>query len=46
MFDLDMIKTEVSELQQDSKKNYDKLLNIYLRLYIEYLHFQKTDEDL
>jgi hypothetical protein len=46
MFDLDIIKQEIRELKTDVPKNYEKLLNIYLRLIIEYLHVKKTDEDM
>ena len=44
MFDLKTIKNEIKLLQKDVSKNYDKLLNIYLRLIIEYLYIKKTNE--
>ena len=43
MFDLKLLKKEISELKADVPKNYDKLLNIYLRLLIEYLYLKKID---
>jgi hypothetical protein len=46
MFDIKDISSQISTLKKDLNKNYDKLLNIYLRLIIEYYHTQKTDEDL
>jgi hypothetical protein len=46
MFDLDFIRQEIRELKTDVPKNYEKLLNIYLRLIIEYLYVKKTDEDI
>ena len=46
MFDIEYIKNEIKELKKDVPNNYDKLLSIYLRLVIEYIHVQKTDEDL
>ncbi len=46
MFDINTIKNEVKDLKKDVPKNYEKLLNIYLRLLIEYLYVIKTDEDL
>lgn len=46
MFDIKDISSQILTLKKDLNKNYDKLLNIYLRLIIEYYHTQKTDEDL
>lgn len=44
MFDLKTVKNEIKLLKKDVSKNYDKLLNIYLRLIIEYLYIKKTNE--
>ena len=46
MFDLKLLKKEIYELQTDVSNNYEKLLNIYLRLIVEYYYMEKTDEDL
>tara|TARA_B100001093_G_C26812255_1_gene1008079 strand:+ start:804 stop:944 length:141 start_codon:yes stop_codon:yes gene_type:complete len=46
MLELDEIRKEIKSLQNDVGKNYDKLLNIYLRLMIEYKYLERTDEDL
>ena len=46
MFDIIAIKNEINYLKKDVNKNYEKLLNIYLRLVIEYLYMKKTDEDI
>jgi len=44
MFDLKLLQREISELQTDVPKNYEKLLNIYLTLLIEYLYLKKTQD--
>mgnify|MGYP003339950899 CR=1 FL=1 len=46
MFDIKEINNQIHSLKKDLPKNYEKLLNIYLRLIIEYYHVQKTDEDI
>jgi len=46
MFDIEQISQEIQHLKKDVSKNYEKLLNIYLRLVIEYLYTKKTDEDI
>ena len=46
MFDITEIRNEINYLRKDVRKNYEKLLNIYLRLVIEYLYMKKTDEDI
>ena len=46
MFDIKEIYNQIYVLNQDVPKNYDNLLNIYLRLIIEYYHMEKTDEDI
>lgn len=42
MFDYDLVKKEIEELKTDVPKNYDKLLNIYLKLIIEYMVLKKS----
>ena len=42
MFDYDLVKKEIEELKTNEKKNYDKLLNIYLKLIIEYMVLKKS----
>ena len=42
MFDYDLVKKEIEELKTDVPKNYDKLLNIYLKLLIELLYLKKS----
>ena len=46
MFDIAEIKNEINNLKKNVDQNYDKLLNLYLRLLIEYKYMEKTDEDL
>lgn len=46
MFDIAEIKNEINNLKKNVDHNYDKLLNLYLRLLIEYEYMEKTDEDL
>lgn len=46
MFDITEIRNEINYLRKDVRRNYEKLLNIYLRLVIEYLYMKKTDEDI
>ena len=46
MFDITEIRNEINYLRRDVRRNYEKLLNIYLRLVIEYLYMKKTDEDI
>lgn len=46
MFDIAEIKNEINNLKKNVDQNYDKLLNLYLRLLIEYEYMEKTDEDL
>ena len=45
MFDLKLLKKEIYELQTDVSNNYEKLLNIYLRLIIEYLYLKNSEID-
>ena len=45
MFDLKLLKKEIYELQTDVPNNYEKLLNIYLRLIIEYLYLKNSEID-
>ena len=42
MFDYDLVKKEIEELKTDVPKNYDKLLNIYLKLIIVYMVLKKS----
>ena len=44
MFDIKLLKKEISELQTDVPKNYEKLLNIYFRLVVEYLYLKNSKE--
>ena len=46
MFDIKEIYKQIDVLKKDVPKNYDQILNIYLRLIIEYYHMKKTDEDI
>lgn len=46
MIDINEIRNEINTLKNDVRQNYDKLLNIYLKLVIELMYFEKTDEDL
>ncbi len=46
MLDLEKIKSEINILKKDVSKNYDKLLNIYMKLMIELKFMERTDEDL
>lgn len=46
MFDIVEIKNEINNLKKNVDQNYDKLLNLYLRLLIEHEYMEKTDEDL
>tara|TARA_E500000178_G_C16731175_1_gene621659 strand:- start:7 stop:147 length:141 start_codon:yes stop_codon:yes gene_type:complete len=46
MFEISELKKEINSLKNDVPKNYEKLLNIYLRLIVEYYYMEKTDEDL
>tara|TARA_B100001093_G_C26068463_1_gene693455 strand:+ start:391 stop:531 length:141 start_codon:yes stop_codon:yes gene_type:complete len=46
MIDINEIKNEINTLKNDVRQNYDKLLNIYIKLVIELMYFEKTDEDL
>lgn len=46
MLDLEKIKSEINILKKDVSKNYDKLLNIYMKLMIELKYMERTDEDL
>jgi len=43
MFDLKLLKNEIYELKTNVPNNYEKLLNIYLRLVIEYLYLKKLE---
>ena len=43
MFDLKLLENEINILKKDPSGNYDKLLNIYFRLLIEYLYLKKKD---
>ena len=42
MLDYHLVKKEIEELKTDVPKNYDKLLNIYLKLIIEYMVLKKS----
>ena len=44
MFDLKLLKKEIYELQTDVSNNYEKLLNIYFRLVVEYLYLKNSKE--
>lgn len=46
MIDINEIRNEINTLKNDVRQNYDKLLNIYIKLVIELMYFEKTDEDL
>ena len=42
MLDYHLVKKEIEELKTNVPKNYDKLLNIYLKLIIKYLILKKN----
>lgn len=42
MLDYNLVKKEIDSLKNDVPKNYDKLLNIYLKLLIELLYLKKS----
>ena len=42
MLDYNLVKKEINSLKNDVPKNYDKLLNIYLKLLIELLYLKKS----
>ena len=44
--ELEKIKKEIKKLEKSKKRNYNKLLEIYKKLVLEYYYMKKTNQIL